>query len=198
MLVYVSDRKYTRPVLTLSGPSGVGKTTLAKWLEAERGFKRVRPFTTRSPRLGEDLERSYKFVPRGEVRSYIRENRAAVVFFFFGNFYGFLWEDILAERERDLVFEVYTKAIPHFRKVFTNAISIFLKPISSHFLLRRMEIRGDASLAIQRRLSQAYEEILFCEQNPLLFNAVLSVLEKTATTELSSEIIDLFSSLRRG
>jgi len=195
MLVYLSNHKYNVPVLTLSGPSGIGKTTLAKRLEKKYQFSRVRPFTSRVPRSGEELAGIYRFVPHVIIEEYIKKDRAAVIFFFLGNFYGFLWEDIFAEAEKEkrLLFEVYTQSIVDFRKVLTQSVSIFLKPATLNLLTERMKSRGDATLNIEKRLSNAVDELLFFERNKMNFDEVLVISKVTSNDELSEKVNDIFS-----
>ena len=49
-------------VLLLYGPSGVGKTTLLRYLEDARGFDVAKKFTTRQHRGTVDDDRDFEFV----------------------------------------------------------------------------------------------------------------------------------------
>jgi guanylate kinase len=91
--------------LVLSGPSGVGKSTLLKRLFAEYpdrfGFSVSRTFdpfsidsfdiladTTRRPRTGEEAGKSYHFTDRKEFEDMIRQNKFIEHATFSGNLYG--------------------------------------------------------------------------------------------------------------
>ena len=55
----------------ISGPSGVGKSTIAKKLK-EAGIPRVMTTTTRAPRPGEVNGREYRFLTRMEFQDEIK------------------------------------------------------------------------------------------------------------------------------
>jgi guanylate kinase len=91
--------------LVLSGPSGVGKSTLLKRLFAEYpdrfGFSVSRMFgsfptdlfdiladTTRKPRAGEEPGKSYHFTDRKEFEDMIQQNKFLEHAKFSGNLYG--------------------------------------------------------------------------------------------------------------
>jgi len=91
--------------LVLSGPSGVGKSTLLKRLFTEYpdrfGFSVSRTFkpflidsfnilsdTTRNPRTGEEPGKSYHFTDRKEFEEMIQQNKFIEHAIFSGNRYG--------------------------------------------------------------------------------------------------------------
>lgn len=91
--------------LVLSGPSGVGKSTLLKRLFAEYpdrfGFSVSRMFnpfsidsfdilpdTTRKPRTGEEPGKSYHFTDRNDFEDMIQQNKFIEHAIFSGNRYG--------------------------------------------------------------------------------------------------------------
>ncbi|HED03560.1 MAG TPA: guanylate kinase [Candidatus Fraserbacteria bacterium] len=82
-------------LLVLSGPSGVGKTTIAHRLlagdSAGRGRSRIErsiSYTTRPPRPGEREGRDYYFVNRAEFLRLIKKNAFLEWAQLFGYYYG--------------------------------------------------------------------------------------------------------------
>jgi len=82
-------------LLVLSGPSGVGKTTIAHCLLAGDGAARGRvrversiSYTTRPPRPGEREGRDYYFVNRAEFLQLIKKNALLEWAQLFGYYYG--------------------------------------------------------------------------------------------------------------
>lgn len=76
-------------VITITGPTCSGKTTLARAL-AIRGFPEVKSFTTRAPRLGEEQHgesAAYQFVTRQWVDS-LQPSDVIERVLFNGNVYG--------------------------------------------------------------------------------------------------------------
>lgn len=73
-------------VVTITGPTCSGKTTLARWL-ADNGIPEVRSFTTRKPRQGEVDGVQYDFWTREKVESIPKEQLIELVEFK-GNYYG--------------------------------------------------------------------------------------------------------------
>lgn len=56
-------------LIVISGPSGVGKSTVCGEIMKKPRFERVVTYTTRSPRVGEDMARDYHFVSRAEFEA---------------------------------------------------------------------------------------------------------------------------------
>ena len=76
-------------ILVVSGPSGVGKTTLCEHLmRRERRIKPGITATTRKPRPGEKDGRDYHFLTVKEFENGIRSKKFVEYTRLFGNYYG--------------------------------------------------------------------------------------------------------------
>lgn len=79
----------SKTLIVVSGPSGVGKTTLcAKLLELETKLKPCITATTRSPRPGEQAGKDYCFVSRDLFREWLKKGEIIEYTELFGDLYG--------------------------------------------------------------------------------------------------------------
>ncbi|MFM0095709.1 guanylate kinase [Paraburkholderia nemoris] len=74
-------------IVTLTGPSCAGKSTLERML-VDKGFWRVTSHTTRAPRPGEKHEVDYHFVSKSEFKRLLVQGRFVEHAKFGGNYYG--------------------------------------------------------------------------------------------------------------
>ncbi|MCX7883347.1 MAG: guanylate kinase [Brevinematales bacterium] len=151
-------------IIVISGPSGVGKTTLYKKLLAE--FPERLAFsvsvTTRPPRPGERDGIDYYFYSREQFEQAKNRGEFAEWAEVYGNYYGTLkseLERIMASGKTALL-DVDVQGGMSIRKAFHEAYLIFILPPSFEELKERILKRcSDNPEAIRRRLHQAREEI---------------------------------------
>jgi len=84
-------------LVTLTGPSCAGKTTLARELFKTGHFCEVVSFTSRSPRAGEVHGTDYYFLSKQECQDIIDANAAAEHIEFKGNIYGIEKQEIVTK-----------------------------------------------------------------------------------------------------
>ena len=116
-------------LLVLSGPSGVGKTTIAKRLK-EAGIPRVMTTTTRAPRGTEKNGVEYRFLTRAEFETEIKSAAFLEYAEIDGNLYGTPKERIeqeLASRKVVLV-DIDTQGAATLRKMGLQALYVFIAP----------------------------------------------------------------------
>jgi guanylate kinase len=153
-------------LIVLSGPSGVGKSTVVpKVMERLSGkLERSISATTRKPRPGERDGIDYYFLEPAEFtrRREAGEFLETVEVFGRGHWYGTLWKAVsprLAEGKWVLL-EVDVAGAEKVLLEFPEAITIFIKPSSIGELERRLRSRGtENEEAIARRLEVARREI---------------------------------------
>ena len=75
-------------LVVISGPSGVGKGTIARLLTEREGYALSVSCTTRPPRPGEKNGREYFFLSREEFLQKINTGGLLEYSEHFGNFYG--------------------------------------------------------------------------------------------------------------
>jgi guanylate kinase len=158
-----THRRPTNPFpVVLSGPSGVGKTTLVEGLlAADPLLVQSVSSTTRPPRPGEVDGESYFFVSEKEFESLKRGKLIewAVVH---GHSYGtprdFVDSQLAAGR--DVVLNIDVQGGASVKKAFPNAVLIFILPPTLAVLEERIRGRGtDETEVIEERLENARGEI---------------------------------------
>lgn len=153
----------TGTLFIVSAPSGAGKTTLVSRLIADdSAVVHSISYTTRAPRPGEQEGREYHFVDvkgflgmreRGEFLEWAEVH---------GNFYGTsrLWLEARMREGTDVLLEIDWQGAEQVRRIFPEAVSIFILPPSMAELERRLKGRGsDSAEVIARRTAAALGEM---------------------------------------
>jgi guanylate kinase len=152
-------------VLVISGPSGVGKSTLlGRLLERDPALRFSVSHTTRTPRAGEEDGRDYHFVDEKEFRRLIDEDVFLEWAEYQGRYYGTSRDSVSEPTSRgvDLILEVEVQGARQLRERLPEAFTIFVLPPSSLSDLEK-RLRGrksDGDEAIRQRLEAARREIL--------------------------------------
>lgn len=147
----------------VAAPSGAGKTTLVRLLlEREPGIQLSVSYTTRSPRAGEEPGRAYHFIDATAFQAMIARHDFLEWAEVHGNFYGtsktWIAEQLAAGS--DVLLEIDWQGAQQVRKLFPQAIGMFILPPSMEELTRRLTGRGtDSADVIARRLAAAHAEM---------------------------------------
>ena len=147
----------------VTAPSGAGKTTLVlALLAAEPQVQLSVSYTTRAPREGEADGRDYHFVSRDKFMEMVNHGDFLEHAEVHGNLYGTSqsWITDAISSGRDILLEIDWQGAQQVRKIFPDAIGIFILPPSAAVLEQRLRNRGkDSEEAIRQRLINAREEI---------------------------------------
>jgi guanylate kinase len=154
---------YPGNLFVVAAPSGAGKSSLVKaLLELDARVQPSVSHTTRSPRGQEKHGREYFFISEPEFDAMVQAD-------------GFVeWANVHSHRygtskkaieERmaqgaDVILEIDFQGALQIKKIFANAISIFILPPSWEELRARLERRGeDSAEVIELRLKNAAVEV---------------------------------------
>ncbi len=147
----------------VAAPSGAGKSSLVNAVLAEdRHLVLSISHTTRAPRPGEVNGREYHFTDRDTFLSMVAAGDFLESAEVHGNLYGTSQAAVQGVREsgRDVVLEIDWQGAQQVRRIFADAIGIFILPPSMAELEKRLRARNqDPDEVIRRRLAAATDEV---------------------------------------
>lgn len=149
-------------LIIMSGPSGVGKSTvIAKLLSERKNMYFSVSYTTRAPRTGEQDGINYNFVSRDEFERMIAENELLEYAEYVNNYYGTSLKLIMEKIDSgiDVLLDIEVQGAAKVRKLCPDGLFIFVIPPSFEELSRRLHGRQtDSEEVIQGRLEKARVE----------------------------------------
>ena len=147
----------------ISAPSGTGKTSLVRaLLQSNPNLALSISHTTRPPRPGEINGRDYHFVTTATFQQMLLNGEFIESAEVYGNLYGTSqhWVNKIIASGQDILLEIDCQGAQQIRKLFPQAIGIFIIPPSAEALATRLKTRAqDNPEIIQKRLAAAREEI---------------------------------------
>lgn len=147
----------------LSAPSGAGKTTLINGLRSVYPeIKLSVSCTTRARRSGEVNGRDYHFITARQFASMKDRGKFAE----WAKVHDFLYGTLRQPLDRsigsgsDMILDIDVQGAREIKRIYPQAVSVFLLPPSWGELQRRLVLRGtDGQNTIRRRLTNARREI---------------------------------------
>lgn len=167
----------------ISGPAGVGKTTICDRLIINYPdcLSRVVTVTTRKPRVGEIDGRDYHFVTKDKFKDLIQNQEFIEFAKIHNNFYGSTLKSVqeLFNKGRDVLLNIDVQGASSLRNtqgkyefLKKKIQSVFIAPANLNDLRLRLEKRGqDSKEEIENRLATAAKEICYSSQFDFIINS---------------------------
>ncbi|WP_440826413.1 guanylate kinase [Psychrobacter cryohalolentis] len=188
----------TGSLFIITAASGTGKTSLVKQLLATTNDLTVSvSHTTREPRPGEIDGHHYHFTDVDKFVTAISESQFLEHAEVFGNYYGTSEQSVRTQLDAgvDVILEIDWQGALQVKKIFTDAIMIFILPPSIATLRQRLSTRGQDSMeVIEQRLAGAVNEMAqYVNFDYVIINDSFEV----ALTELKAIIVADRQTLKR-
>ena len=150
-------------LVVVSGPSGVGKSTIVRQAVQRLGLHLSVSATTRPRGAGETDGKDYSFLSKDEFRRRLADGAFLEHAEVFGNHYGTPRDPVeraMADGQT-VILEIDVQGGVQVKAAMPEAVIIFILPPRIDELLRRIEARnrGEDEQARQRRLAKAETEI---------------------------------------
>jgi guanylate kinase len=178
---------YPGNVYVVAAPSGAGKSSLVKALmELDAAVRPSVSHTTRPPRGQEKDGREYHFVSDDAFDALIQQEAFLEWATVHGHRYGTSRESIEQRiaQGADVVLEIDYQGALQIKKIFANAVLIFILPPSWDELRSRLQNRGEDSLdVIETRLKNAAHEM---SQAPKFDFVIINELFERALFDLTA------------
>ncbi len=143
-------------ILVLSGPSGAGKTTIARHLEQDDRLRPSISATTRPKRPSEEEGKDYYFLTRELFEQWRATGEFIETAEVFGNLYGTPRKGLRSIHEggRTPLLDVDVQGARELRRLGYGGVYVFIRPPDLATLRQRLEQRGTAPAEVERRLAR--------------------------------------------
>lgn len=150
-------------LLIISGPSGVGKTTITRGVERSiPGSVFSVSYTTRAKTEADVEGVDYHFIDHDEFQELIDQDAFLEWADVFGKRYGTRqkWVEEQLARGRLVILEIDVEGAKQVKAKMPDAFGVFILPPSERELLRRLQSRKrESEELIQKRFAEAQHEI---------------------------------------
>ncbi|MDH3503655.1 MAG: guanylate kinase [Nitrospirota bacterium] len=150
-------------LFVVSGPSGVGKSTLCRHiLKTIPDVRLSVSYTTRMPRSGETDGKEYRFISEDEFHTKISEHAFAEYAEVYGRLYGTPWMELEQESDSntDILLDIDVQGARQVMKTLQKAVTVFILPPSLEVLRARLVERAtDTPDEQERRFQKAQDEM---------------------------------------
>ena len=182
-------------VVIISGPSGVGKSTICKELVKQISDICMSVSVTTRPKSDTEIDgKDYWFVSEEEFQRRIDNDLLLEHAKVFSHYYGTPKDKIVEALDagKVTILEIDVQGAVQAKKVFDDAVMIFILPPTERALAERMNRRGrDAEDAAEERLNgasaevaaawQYYEYMVINEDLQQAVNECVQIIEKART-----------------
>jgi len=155
-------------LLVVSGPSGVGKSTVIHALTERMDFHFSVSWTTRTMRPGEHDGVDYVFVDRSDFEEGIASGGFLEWAEYSSHYYGTPRQQVLSflDRGEHVLLDIENDGAGQVKRAYPEAVLVFILPPSLEELERRLRNRGDTSrFDVKKRLAVADSQIGEAREN---------------------------------
>jgi len=150
-------------VVIMSGPSGVGKSTICKEVVKRVDNVYLSVSVTTRPKSKAEIDgQDYWFISEQEFQERIDKNLLLEHAEVFGHLYGTPRDKVeeAVQAGKNVILEIDVQGAKQALTVFPDAVMIFVLPPTEKDLVKRMNDRGrEAADAAEKRLTGASDEI---------------------------------------
>lgn len=150
-------------VVIVSGPSGVGKSTICKEVVKQMDNVYLSVSVTTRPRSEEEVDgQDYWFISKEQFQERIRRGNLLEYAEVFGHLYGTPGDkvDEALRAGKTIILEIDVKGANQARVIYPDAAMVFVLAPSQRELAERMNLRGrEDTETVERRLEGASSEI---------------------------------------
>jgi guanylate kinase len=196
----LKTKNSTGKVVIVSGPSGVGKSTICKEVVKRLNNTHLSVSVTTRPKGEKEVDgRDYCFVSEQQFRQRVNEGSLLEHAEVFGYFYG-TPKDKVEEALRageTIILEIDVQGAKQVKAIYPAAVMVFILPPTQKELVQRMNLRGreDAQSA-EERLNGAGAEIAAAWQyyKHMVINDDLEQAVKEVVQIIEQSVVDSASS----
>jgi len=149
-------------LIFVSGPAGVGKSTVCRRLAQVMPAEFAVSATTREGKPQDALGKKYLFVDEAVFGKMAAEGQFLEHAYKFGNWYGTLKTPVEEglEAGKTILLEIEVQGAIQVHQLFPHAMGVFILPPSEEDLLGRLRKRGrDTEAEVMKRFTEAQQEI---------------------------------------
>jgi len=164
-------------LVVITGPSGVGKSTIVREAIARTGADFSVSATTRKPRPGEVGGREYRFIDRSTFEGMIANDQLLEWAEVFGQYYGTPREPVekALVAGRTVILEIDVAGGKQIHTKAKDAVFVLIEPPDKETLANRLAGRGSESAQErQDRLGQAEKEMTEAKRSGVYNHCVVN------------------------
>lgn len=145
----------------ISGPSGVGKDTIANVLIKKLKIKKLPTYTTRELRKGEKMGKEYYFVSKKKFKELVKKGAILEYNFYNQDYYGTSKKDLeeVLKAGKNALLAIDVNGGLNIKKLYPDCHLIFLKSKLSDIKSRLIKRKTNTKKEVEQRLKIAKKEM---------------------------------------